>query len=79
MTSYYILAELEEKEREEVFRLKRVKQKKDFEKKLDEIKRRQDTEDSLQNNEVPQTPASGTDVDKRRDAGPAAGRVEDID
>ncbi|XP_023951750.2 uncharacterized protein LOC112055778 [Bicyclus anynana] len=39
VTSHYINSELEEKEREEVFRLKRVKQKKDFEKKLDEMKR----------------------------------------
>ncbi|XP_026483826.1 V-type proton ATPase subunit D-like [Vanessa tameamea] len=41
VTSHYILSELEEKEREEVFRLKRVKQKKDLEKKLDEDRRRQ--------------------------------------
>ncbi|XP_069364142.1 V-type proton ATPase subunit D-like [Maniola hyperantus] len=40
VTSHYITSELEEKEREEVFRLKRVKQKKDFEKHMDEIKRR---------------------------------------
>ncbi|CAH2084143.1 unnamed protein product [Euphydryas editha] len=45
VTSHYILSELEEKEREEVFRLKRVKQKKDFEKKKDENKRRMATED----------------------------------
>lgn len=45
VTSHYILSELEEKEREEVFRLKRVKQKKDFEKKKDEIQRRNAIED----------------------------------
>ncbi|XP_039748042.1 V-type proton ATPase subunit D 1-like [Pararge aegeria] len=43
VTSHYILSELEEKEREEVFRLKRVKQKKDSEKKLDEMQRRAET------------------------------------
>ena len=78
VTSYYILAELEEKEREEVFRLKRVKQKKDFEKKLDEIRRRKATEDSLRKDDpsqVPPTPSSITDVDKRE--GSAAARRND--
>ncbi|CAG9573688.1 unnamed protein product [Danaus chrysippus] len=45
VTTDYINSELEEKEREEVFRLKRVKQKKDFDKKQEENKRRQDSAD----------------------------------
>ncbi|XP_045782347.1 V-type proton ATPase subunit D-like isoform X3 [Maniola jurtina] len=48
-TAHYITSELEEKEREEVFRLKRVKQKKDSEKHMDELKRMADEDPKVKN------------------------------
>ncbi|CAH0716906.1 unnamed protein product, partial [Brenthis ino] len=56
VTSHYILGELEEKEREETFRLKRVKEKKDLDKKIEEIRRRMETEEGQQDKENPEVP-----------------------